>query len=59
MTMLTNEFVLQIIMSIGAAVGVYAGIKSDLAVTREKAQNAQSNASLAHRRIDDLIKDTK
>ena len=50
------EFILQLIVALGCPVAVYAGIKSDLAVTREKANTAQSSANLAHRRIDDILK---
>ncbi len=42
---------LEVILSVCGAVGVYAGIKSDLAVTRYKAELAQSLAEDAHRRL--------
>lgn len=54
--MFTPDFILQLIIGIGSAIGVYAGIKSDLAVTREKAVMANRRADDAHTRIDDLFK---
>ena len=55
----TPDFLLQLFIACGAAVAVYAGIKSDLAVTRSRADTAIENASLAHRRIDDFYKELK
>jgi hypothetical protein len=54
--MFSADFILQLIIGIGSAVGVYAGIKSDLAVTREKAEIANRRADEAHTRIDDLFR---
>jgi len=56
---LTPSFMLQLVVSIGAAVGVYAGIKADLAVSRSVADAAHKAADLAHRRIDDLLARTR
>ena len=52
---LTPDFLLQLIIGIGSAVAVYAGIKSDLAVTHEKARTAEKSANLAHSRIDNIL----
>lgn len=49
------DFFLQLIIGIGSAIGVYAGIKSDLAVTHEKARTAEKSANLAHQRIDNIL----
>ena len=49
------EFFLQLVIGIGSAIGVYAGIKSDLAVTHEKARTAEKSADLAHIRIDNIL----
>jgi len=49
------EFFLQLVIGIGSAIGVYAGIKSDLAVTHEKARTAEKSAELAHTRIDNIL----
>ncbi len=57
--MFTPDFILQLIVGVGSAIGVYAGIKSDLAVTREKATTANRRADDAHTRIDDLFKANK
>lgn len=51
----TADFILQLVIGIGSAVGVYAGIKADLAVTREMAKGALNAADKAHSRIDDLF----
>lgn len=53
------SFLLQLLSSIGAAIGVYAGIKSDLAVTRSVADTAHKSADSAHRRIDDMLARTR
>ena len=52
----TPEFFLQLVASIGAGIGVYAGIKADLAVTRERASSALKSATDAHTRIDNILK---
>lgn len=52
----TPEFLLQVLIGAGMAVGVYVGVKTDLAVTRSKADSAISEATSAHTRIDDLYK---
>jgi len=52
---ITPEFLLQLIMALGAPVAVYAGIKSDLATTRLQADNAKESAANAHARIDSLL----
>jgi hypothetical protein len=56
---MSPEFIFQILASITSAlavgIGVYSGIKSDLATTHEKAVAAKESASEAHRRIDNLL----
>ena len=39
---------------VGTMLGGYAAIKSDLAMTRERATNAHDSAKRAHERIDQL-----
>lgn len=55
----TPEFLFQIFASITSAiavgVGIYAGIKSDLATTHEKARSAEKSAARAHERIDSIL----
>jgi len=51
----TPEFFLQLLIGVGTGFGVYAGIKSDLAETHEKARNAQKVADNAHLRIDNIL----
>lgn len=48
----TSEFILQLLLSIGTAAGVYAGIRADLSALREKAATALHSATRAHERID-------
>jgi len=58
-TTFTPEFMLQLLASVCSAaavgIGVYSGIKSDLAVNHERAKGALESANLAHRRIDDIL----
>lgn len=49
------EFFLQLVIGIGSAIGVYAGIKTDLAVTHEKARAAENRSETAHTRIDNIL----
>lgn len=46
------EFLLQVILAVGAPVAVYAGIKQDLATLTERATQAAASATRAHERID-------
>lgn len=39
-----------------AAIGVYAGIRADLAALKVQANHAASSARAAHQRIDDCIR---
>lgn len=59
MTLETANFILQIFASIAAAaatgIGVYAGIKSDIASTKVQVKQAHETANEAHRRIDNLL----
>lgn len=48
------EWLVQLAGPALAAVAVYVGIRVDLAISKERATNAMSEAARAHRRIDDL-----
>lgn len=48
------EWISQLVGPALAAVAVYVGIRVDLAISKERATNALSEANRAHRRIDDL-----
>lgn len=48
------ELLLQLLGPVGAAVGVYAAIRADLAAMRMLAQLAHESAAEAHRRIDGM-----
>lgn len=48
------DWVLQVLGMAGVGVGVYAGIKADLAALHEKVKNADRAAQEAHRRLDDI-----
>ena len=52
---MTPEVLLQLLGPVGAALGVYVGIRADLAALRVTAQEAKETAKLAHRRIDQLL----
>jgi len=49
------DFLLQLVLAVGSAVGVYAGIKSDLTAALIEAKSAKDSANMAHRRIDDIL----
>jgi outer membrane murein-binding lipoprotein Lpp len=49
------EWVLQVLGMAGAAVGIYAGIRADLAAIRVMAESAANEANQAHARIDNLL----
>lgn len=49
------EFILQLVMAMGAPVAVYVGIKADLATTHERAIAAKATADKAHSRIDAIL----
>jgi hypothetical protein len=51
----TPEFVLQILIAVGSAFGVYAGVRADLARIHERATSAHESANEAHRRIDGIM----
>lgn len=53
------EWLMQVIALIGAGFSVYAGIKTDIARTREVADGARRSAGEAHRRIDDILMEGK
>jgi hypothetical protein len=49
------EFLLQIMLAIGAAGSVYAAIRSDLARLHERSNYAQEAITKAHSRIDEHL----
>lgn len=53
--MFTPEFVLQLVLALGSAYAVYAGIKEDLAKLHERATTAKESADKAHTRIDEIL----
>lgn len=59
----TASFFLQVFVAITSAaavgVGVYAGIKNDLAVSLERANSAKERAEKAHDRIDEFLRNEK
>lgn len=52
---LTPEFLLQLLIAIGASFGVYAAIKADLREALLTAREAHESASNAHQRVDEHI----
>lgn len=50
--MITPEFILQLIIAVGSAFGVYGAIRSDLAAALIRAEQAQKDADAAHDRLD-------
>lgn len=51
---MSPEFLLQLVSIVAVGVGVYGGIRADLARIHEKAEYAGREAERANRRIDDL-----
>lgn len=51
---LTVELLLSLLASVGAGLGAYAAIRSDLARLHERASHAMAAATRAHERIDNL-----
>lgn len=49
------EWLIQVIGMVGAAAGIYAAIRADLAYLRAKAEDAHTSATLAHARIDRFL----
>lgn len=49
---MTPEFILQLVIAIGAPVAVYVGVRVDLARALAKAETAEATAIRAHDRID-------
>lgn len=47
-----NPELLQLLMPVGTAVGVYAAIRADIAYMRAKIEHAHEDARLAHKRLD-------
>lgn len=54
---MTIDFVLQLIIGLGAAAGVYAAIKSDLTRAIITAEQALLDAGKAHNKIDTHMND--
>ena len=52
---LTPNFLVQVLIGMGAGVGAYAAIRYDLGRLHEKVQNAHDEAERAQKRIDDLM----
>jgi hypothetical protein len=48
------EWFFQVMTAIGGAAGVYAAIRSDLAMLHERATQALATATRAHERIDHI-----
>lgn len=49
---MSPDFLLQVAVGLGGAVGVYAAIRADIARLGLLAQHAHESAAEAHRRID-------
>lgn len=48
------EFILEVMIALGAGLGSYAAIRADLARLHERATHALETADKAHTRIDNL-----
>lgn len=53
--MITDDFAIQIVLSLAAAGGVYAGIRADLREAMLNASDAKKSANEAHGRLDSHI----
>lgn len=53
---MSHETIMQMLGMVGMAIGVYAGIRADLAALRAKIEHAHEDARLAHKRLDALVK---
>jgi hypothetical protein len=51
----TNEFVLQLILSIGGILSLYTALKEDIGKLHERVSNAKERADKAHDRIDSIL----
>jgi len=49
------EWVVQLVGMAGMGVGVYAGIRADLARLHAMVTSARESAAAAHRRLDDVL----
>ena len=49
---MSSEFLLQLLSMAGVGIGVYAGIRADLAALHVKVDNAVKAAERAHARLD-------
>lgn len=52
---MTPEFILQLLVALGAPVAVYGAVRADLARAIAIAEQADKSADQAHKRIDDLF----
>ena len=50
------QILTSVLSALGVGLGVYTGVKVDLAVTRRIAEAAETASVNAHRRIDDMFK---
>lgn len=49
----TTEFILQVLGTLGGAIGAYVAIRADLAALKERVLIQQEAINRAHERIDD------
>lgn len=52
---MTQDFLIQLLSMAGAAVGVYAGIRADIAAMRAGLEHVSREVARAHDRISDLM----
>lgn len=50
----TPEFMLELVIAIGSALGTYAAIRADLATLHERTKNMKDAVETAHSRIDEM-----
>jgi hypothetical protein len=55
----TPEFILQLVLAVGAAATTYGAIRSDLARLHERTNQALESAREAHQRIDENMRDRR
>ena len=52
---MTQDFLIQLLGPVGAAIGVYAGIRADIAAMRASLAHVSDEVRRAHERISDLM----
>lgn len=52
---MTQEFMIQLLSMAGGAVGVYAGIRADIAAMRVRLEHVSKEVQRAHERISYMI----